>query len=78
MSSNSCDRCLWWTNSAQNALQLLNDGKSVCATCAHGKVLRIAAAQFRSRHPKWWIVDGVVVVPIWIVEYARRHLHWGD
>jgi hypothetical protein len=39
--------------------------------------MRIAADQFRMRLPHWWVVDGTVVVPIWIVELLKSHVEIG-
>lgn len=68
MGSNSCARCLGWTNSPKDVLALLNNEWNACASCAHKKVIGTVAEQLRLRQPRWWVVNGRVVVPIWIVE----------
>jgi hypothetical protein len=35
--------------------------------------MQVVAEQFRMRLPRWWVVQGNVVVPIWIVELLKKH-----
>jgi hypothetical protein len=46
---------------------------SACETCAHHVAMNVLIDQFRNRRPQWWVVDGAVVVPIWIVESLKKN-----
>lgn len=73
----SCGRCPGWTNSLVDVLSFLNDEWSACEGCTQKEVMRVLARQFRSRQPQWWVVDGRVVIPIWIVERLRNRFQNG-
>lgn len=70
--STSCGRCRGWTESLVGVLDVLENGWSACEDCAHHKVMRVVAKQFQSRESQWWVVDGRVVIPVWIVEHLRN------
>jgi hypothetical protein len=36
--------------------------------------MRALINQYRMRMPRWWVVNDVIVVPIWIVESLRMNL----
>jgi hypothetical protein len=69
----SCRRCLEWTHSPKKVLEVLTNQDSACAGCAQQTVIRTVNEQFQTRQPHWWVVDDVVVVPIWIVELLKSH-----
>ena len=74
----SCGRCPGWTNSPVDDLSFFNDEWSACEGCTHKEVMRVLARQLRSRQPQWWVVDGRVVIPIWIVERLRNRFQSGQ
>jgi hypothetical protein len=39
------------------------------------KTVSAMSRKFQLHLPRWWVVDGVVVVPIWIVECIRKGIH---
>jgi hypothetical protein len=57
----------------EGVIQILAKQWSACEHCAHQSVIRKLVEQFRMRRPRWWVVDGDVVVPIWIVERLKKH-----
>jgi hypothetical protein len=73
VTSNSCTGCLGSAESIDDVLKILKDEWSACDSCPGAPVVRVLAEQYRRRHPQWWVVDGNLVVPIWIVEKIRRH-----
>jgi hypothetical protein len=36
--------------------------------------MRAVTNQYRMRLPRWWVVNNVIVVPMWIVESLRMSL----
>jgi hypothetical protein len=44
-----------------------------CDDCTHQATMQAVTSQFRLRLPRWWVVNNVTVVPIWIVEFIRMH-----
>jgi hypothetical protein len=36
--------------------------------------MRVVSEQFRMGVSQWWVVDGVVVVPVWAVEILKTHM----
>jgi hypothetical protein len=72
----ACGHCLVSAKTVADALEALDaliNPASPCETCTHQSALRIVVKQFRLRLPRWWVVDGKVVVPIWIVELLKKH-----
>ncbi len=69
----SCRHCIESVTSVHEALAILNSPPRRCETCSQAKTMRNVVEQFRTRQPHWWVVDGAVVVPIWIVELLKKH-----
>jgi hypothetical protein len=69
----TCGRCLGWTDSLEKVREILNNQFSACEGCAHQAQMQVVTEQFRMRLPRWWVVQGNVVVPIWIVELLKKH-----
>jgi hypothetical protein len=36
--------------------------------------MRVVCEQYRMRSPHWWLVDGALAVPIWVVELINKHV----
>lgn len=68
----SCGRCTNWADSPSEVLKVFKGQVEMCQDCAHKKVIEVAIRQLRSNHPRWWVVHGKVVVPIWIQERLRN------
>ena len=70
----SCDGCPLKNNSLSVAgvRDLLQKDWNTCGTCPHEPALRRVAQQFRLHRPKWWVVDGRSVIPMWIIENLRN------
>ena len=71
-----CRHCLASAKTAPQALEALhalNNQLIPCEHCAHQAIMHVVADQFRMGMPQWWVVDGAVVVPIWIVELFKNH-----
>lgn len=73
----SCGRCPGWTDALIYAQDVLDEKKSACVGCTHEAVLRVVAKQFQLRQSQWWVVDGRVVIPIWVVERLRSRFQTG-
>lgn len=67
-----CGRCQEWTTSATAVMDVLNNKWQGCENCAHQAVMNTVTEQFRMRRPRWWIVGGNVVIPMWVVELLRK------
>lgn len=73
MNSTVCRRCTDIFNSVESVIKILQNDWGRCTGCANGDVLDALTKQFRLRAPRWWVVDGAVIVPIWIVEKLKKH-----
>ena len=73
----SCGRCPAWTDSLVDVLDVVEKRWSACEGCAHEEDIRAVAVQFQSHQSQWWVVDGRVVIPIWIVERLRYRFQNG-
>lgn len=80
MNSNFCRRCAQAFTTVESVINILQNDWGRCGSCANSNVLEILTKQFRLRSPRWWVVDGAVIVPIWIVEKLKKHpellTHW--
>jgi len=74
MKSESCRRCIGFAETAEDALAILNSPPGKCADCANSAMMRTVCEQFQMRVPHWWLVDGTLAVPIWVVELVNNHL----
>jgi hypothetical protein len=72
VTANSCRRCLTAAHSSKDVMGILKGDWAACDGCAHQSVVRVLVEQFQKRAPRWWVVGGTQVVPIWIVEYLKR------
>jgi hypothetical protein len=71
------DSCKWrpgWNSSPEQVRIILCNAESACKNCKHHTDIRAVATQFLAGLPKWWVVNGRVVVPIWIVEQLKMNL----
>lgn len=71
--SGSCHRCTGWTDSLVDVKGLLNGEWSACEACTDQETIRVVAQQYHARHPRCWVVDDRIVIPIWIVEHLRHN-----
>ena len=68
--------CSWrpgWNTSPWQVRGIINSGQGICESCDHHADIRVVATQFRLGQAQWWAVNGRVVVPIWVVEFLRKH-----
>ena len=72
MELKSCRACLGWTESPEKIQKILNNEFGACESCADQAVIRAVARQYQRGQPRWWVVNNVVVVPIWLVEMLQR------
>ena len=70
----ACDRCANWAHSPSDVLKFLKGEQEACERCPHKKTIETLVRQFQSRHPQWWVVDGVVAIPIWVKDHLRKEL----
>ena len=69
----SCKRCSEWNNADDDVQEMLDGRSSACSGCANQKAIGVVSDQYRKQLPRWWVVKGVMVVPMWVVErFARR------
>jgi len=74
MKSSPCRPCIESDATASDILAMLNNPPEKCSHCASSVVMRVVSEQFRMGVSQWWVVDGVVVVPVWAVELLKTHL----
>ena len=73
MNASLCRRCTDMFHSVESVIRILQDDWGRCEGCTNGDVLEVLIKQFRLRAPRWWVVDGAVIVPIWIVEKLKKY-----
>jgi hypothetical protein len=70
-----CNHCAGWAESPAETLKFLQGERQVCAHCPLRETIEVAARQYSARTLNWWVVKGVVAIPVWIKEQLRnRHL----
>lgn len=74
MHSGSCSFCLEWTGSEEKVVDALRGRWRASTACAHQTLMQVAIAQLRKGLPSWWVVEGSVVVPIWVVEILKQRV----
>lgn len=77
MEQHPCGRCRVWNGSREEILKLLNDEGTQCNSCAYEPVIRTVTRQFRWQVPQWGVVNGEVVLPVWIVERLQLGIATG-
>ena len=73
MEVESCGRCAGWNSSPRNVVEFLRGQWNACENCHERAIMRVVMEQFQARQTRWWVVDKVIVVPIWIVEFLKMH-----
>ena len=74
MQPKSCARCLGWTESIESVDAALKKQWQASEACAHQRLMWTAIDQLRTGRTAWWVVNGSVVVPIWIVEQVKKRV----
>jgi hypothetical protein len=74
MKPEACRRCIGLAETAEEVLAILNSPPDRCASCSESGVMRVVCEQYRMRSPHWWLVDGALAVPIWVVELINKHV----
>ncbi len=74
MAPTSCDGCPVKSSSMSVAgvRNLLEKDWKTCETCLYEPDLRRVVQQFRLHRPKWWVVNGRTVIPMWVIENLRN------
>ena len=72
MHSKSCSFCLEWTESDETVAEAVRGRWRARESCAHLPLMGVAIEQLRKGLPSWWVVGGVVIVPIWAVELIKK------
>jgi hypothetical protein len=72
MKAQACRRCIEAAQAAGEVVEFLHDPPAKCKACDSAAVMRAVSEQFTMRTPHWWVANGVVVVPIWIVELIKQ------
>jgi hypothetical protein len=67
-----CRNCLGSCSSTEETLGILQGESTLCVGCDEYTTLVTISEQYRSQRPRWWQVNGEIVVPVWIVERVRK------
>jgi len=67
-----CNHCAGWAESPTETLRFLHGEREVCAHCPRKATIDVAARQFNSRCRNWWVVEGILAIPVWIKEQLRN------
>jgi len=68
----TCGRCLGWADSPTVVEAVLSERFSACAGCPNHSDMHVVSQQYSLHQPRWWVVDGESVVPVWLVDKFRR------
>ena len=68
----SCKGCSVWNRGLLEVEEVLAGNWSACNECRRNEVIRAVSEQHRAGQPRWWLVNNVLAVPIWIVERVAR------
>jgi hypothetical protein len=68
LQSTTCSRCAAWAESPAETLKFLKGERQTCPGCPHQAKIELVARQFQANCSKWWVVNGDVVIPVWITE----------
>ena len=74
MKPEACRRCIGLAETAEEVLAILNTPPDRCASCSGSAIMRVVCEQYQMRAPHWWLVDGTLAVPIWVVELVNNHV----
>jgi hypothetical protein len=74
MKPEACRRCIGFAETAEDVLAILNSPPDKCAACSDAAVLRVVCDQYQMGSSHWWLVDGALAVPIWVVELLNNHV----
>lgn len=72
LQAKTCTCCEGWAESAAETLKFLKGERQPCPQCPEKTKIEIVTRQFQSNSAKWWVVNGVAVVPVWIKEQVHR------
>ena len=67
-----CGCCEGWAVSAVETLKFLKGERQPCMHCPEKTTIELVTRQFQANCPKWWVVEGRAVVPVWIKEQVHR------
>ena len=67
-----CGCCEGWAESPGETLKFLKGERQPCMHCPEKTTIEVVTRQFQANYPKWWVVDGRAVVPVWIKEHVHR------
>jgi hypothetical protein len=68
----ACGRCPWWNHLDSYVVEKSDLPLTECKGCPHENIMRVMIQQYRSRRPSWWVVDGIVTVPVWVQERLQN------
>jgi len=71
MNPKSCRACFESAQSIDAVREVLSPTFSTCDHCTHKSVMHSLKNQYQWRLPRWWVVDGAVVIPMWMVELLK-------
>lgn len=67
-----CRNCLGSCSSTEETVEILQGESTLCTGCDEYTTLVTISEQYRSQRPRWWQVNGEIVVPVWIVERVKK------
>ncbi len=76
MNTKACRRCFKWADSPEIVLEILSNRFHPCEGCEQQPVFRMLAQQYELNQPRWWVINGVHVVPIWVVDVVKKRFNF--
>jgi hypothetical protein len=67
----SCKRCASFAESPPETLKFLRGEQATCDTCPRKATIDQVSRQYKARSSNWWVVKGVVAIPVWIKERLK-------
>lgn len=78
MVSDTCNRCADFAESPAETLKFLRGEAQTCGGCPRKATIEQVTRQYKAKSSNWWVVKGVIAIPVWIKERLHgRNLRIG-
>ena len=53
-------------------ITILKAEAEICEGCPEQPVLQTVSEQYQAQRPRWWQINGELIIPVWLVERIKR------
>ena len=72
MEQKRCRICLEESPSTDGMITILKAEAEICEGCPEQPVLQTVSEQYQAQRPRWWQINGELIIPVWLVERIKR------